>query len=122
MSALATAEVPLGFNPLQLISVGDSFYHPFNVKEEISCVPADFTGWTPAFAILDATGAVLETGTVTPSAGDLTGIFVAELTAAQTTTLGEATYAYRLQITDGGGGVNTLFCGPFKLTECKAAA
>jgi len=121
VAALQTAEVPLGFDPLRLITVGDDFYHPFTVKEEISCLAADFTGWTPAFEILDAVGIVLQTGTVTPAAGDATGIFVAQLTAAQTTALGEGTFAYRLRITNAPA-VNTLLCGPFRLTECKAAA
>ena len=119
---LPTVERSFGFDPLDLVTVGDFFQHRFIVQDPDDCTLADFSGYTPAFDILDSAGAIVLSGTVVPSPGDNTGTFLVSLTTAQTTTLGEANYAYRLRIDDGGGTVKTLFCGQFNLTLCKAAA
>lgn len=120
MSGLRAASRDFGFEADDFVLVGDQFVHRFKVQDPIDCTDADFTGFTPAFEILDSAGAVVETGTVTPSPGDATGEFLVVLTDTQTTTLGEVELAYRLRIDDGAGVVVTLFCGQFKLTLCKA--
>lgn len=120
VSELRTVTRDFGFEPNDLVQVGDRFAHRFIVEDQVDCTAADFTGFTPAFEILDNTGAVVATGTVTPSPGDNTGTFLVILTDTQTTTLGEVERAYRLRIDDGAGVIVTLFCGQFKLTLCKA--
>ena len=120
INELKTVEVNLGDEPDDLITVGDSYAHRFRVEDVVDGSPANFTGFTPSFDIIDAAGSVILSGTVTPAVGDTTGEFLVALTAAQTTTLGEAQNAFRLRIDDGGGTIRTLFCGGFKTTPCQA--
>lgn len=118
---LRTQERSFGLESDDLVIVGDRFRHSFVVRDRDDCtVLADFTGYTPAFGVFDDAGSFVLAGTVTPIPGDATGALLVELSVANTTTLGEATYAYRLTIDDGVGGVLTLFCGQFKLSICKA--
>lgn len=122
VSELTTVEAPIGDAPDDVVTVGDSFARSFAVQEaDPPCAFADFTGYVPAFEVLDGAGAVLVTGTVLPSPGDVTGTFAATLTTADTITLGEGVFHYRLRIVQGAV-TKTLFCGPFTVTECKAAA
>lgn len=119
---MATAEqtgtfsFSLGSGASDKIVAGDSWERDFVFEDGQTCDPIDFTGWTPAFEIFDAGGTVLETGVVTPSPGDATGIFTAELSAAQTAAV-LGTNTHRLVITSGGLR-RTLFCGPFIVSSC----
>ena len=126
VAELRTVERSFGFEPDDLVIAGDRFAHRFRVEDPTDCLPADFTGLTPAFDILSDTGAiVLSSADVTPSPGDITGEFLVVLTDAQTTSLVispalSADYAYRLRIDDGGGIIVTLFCGQFRVQLCRA--
>ncbi len=122
VAELRTVTRDFGFEPDDLVTVGDSFTHRFRVEDPTDCAPADFTGFTPSFEILDNTGTLVLAGTVLPVVGDVTGEFLVNLTAANTTTLGESSNAYRLRITDGAAVTITLFCGQFRTTVCKADA
>ncbi len=128
VAELRTVDVAIGFDADDLVIAGDRFQKRFVVEDPTppDCDPADFTGFTPAFELLDAAGVVVITGTVTPTPGDATGTFTAALTAAQTTGLILAgttvrDLAYRLRIDDGAGTIVTLFCGPLRTTLCAAA-
>lgn len=120
VAELRTVTRDFGFEPADLVTVGDSFTHRFRVEDPVDCTAADFTGFTPAFLILDAAGATVIAGTVAPPAGDATGEFVVNLTDANTTTVGAGNFAYSLRIDDGAGTAITLFCGQFRLTLCRA--
>lgn len=119
ITELTTVVADIGFQPDDVITAGDSFAKRFLVREkDPPCDPADFTGFTWEFNILDSSGATLIAGSVTPSAGDATGETLAGLTIAQTTTLGDATNFYEVVVADGVATRKTLFCGRFKTTEC----
>jgi len=79
-------------------------------------VPADFTGYVPVAEIHDASGAVVQTITVTPSVGDATGIFNISLTPAQTTqALADTGVEWRFRITISPSFDSTLIIAPFRL-------
>ncbi len=121
VAELPTIDSAIGFDENDVVSSDDSFAKRFQVQDPDDCLFADFTGFTPEFDLLDSAGAIVITGAVTPSPGDASGTFLATLTDVQTgANIGE--FAYRLRIDNGGGTVKTLFCGAFKITQCKAAA
>jgi hypothetical protein len=129
VAELPTIDVSFGFEPDDIVTAGDLFNRRFVVEstDAPDCDPADFTGFTPAFDIVDSVGAVVISGTVAPPAGDTTGTFVVSLTAVQTAALVVAPattreLAYRLRIDDGAGIIITLFCGQIRFSVCVAAA
>lgn len=102
--------------------VGNSFLGrtvAWEVPDPADCastLPANFTDYTPVAEILDATGAVVETLTVTPAVGDITGVFTVELSSAQTTAaLAAAGKQWRFDITSAAPSRDTLIIAPFQL-------
>lgn len=103
-----------------LLLVGQSFdrtlsFVSFNgttCKDE----PTTFLGFTMIAEILDATGAVLDTFTVTPSAGDATGSFDFHLDDSQvTTTLMASAVKWKFRMVDGVTNQALIYAG-FKVT------
>ena len=117
---LMTTEVSIGFEVNDIVTSGNSFRRRLVFEDRDDCSAADFTGYTPEFLLVNALGATVVTGTVTPVAGDATGIFLINLSLAQTTA-NIGTLAWKFTVDDGALINKTLFCGPFKITLCAAA-
>ena len=106
--------------PNGLLLLGSSFDRVYDWLGFVDCAedPVDFTGFTIIAEILDSTKAVLDTFTVTPSAGDTTGIFALHLddTQVDANLQANATH-WQLRITDGTPAVNHLLIfTSFKVT------
>lgn len=112
---LVTEVLTIG-GPGDQITAGDTWQRSFPRTDPQTCVPVDFTGWTPVAEVVDSGGTVLETATVTPSPGDDTGIFLVELTPAQTAVV-PGTNTLRLRVSLGGD-VKTTFCATYIITPC----
>ncbi len=77
----------------------------------------DFTGFTLIGEIVDASGTVLDTFTVTPSVGDATGSFDLHLDDSQTTTaLRDSAVKWKFRMIDGGSTNELLLYNNFKVT------
>ena len=80
-------------------------------------MPVDFTGFTLIAEILDATDTVLDTFTVTPSAGDATGAFDLHLDDTQTTTtIRDTAVRWKFRMVDGGSTNEALIYAGFKVS------
>ena len=118
------ADTSIG-GPCDILLVGDSFERkyiwkvPDPTETPDSCCKfdlADFTGYIPAAAVLDANNVVLEAMTVVPNPGDATGAFTVSLLPSQVTTaLRTSAVRWRLTITSGSV-TKTLIYSPFKVT------
>lgn len=80
--------------------VGDSFERLYTWLDETGLI--NFSSYVPTADILDESGLVVGTGTVTPDPGDVTGAFQVVFTNAETVVglVGVATH-WRLRITSG---------------------
>ena len=92
--------------PNGLLVVGQSFDRTFifTAFSGGTCAdePVDFTGFNMIGEIVDASGTVLDTFTVTPSAGDATGSFDLHLDDDQTTTaLRDSAVKWKFRMVDG---------------------
>ncbi len=101
--------------------VGQSFDRSYNFTafDGVTCsdVPVDFTGFTLIAEILDATDAVLDTFTVTPSAGDTTGSFDLHLDDSQVdAALRTSSVRWKFRMVDGGPTNEALIYANFKVT------
>lgn len=105
-----------------LLLVGQSFDRTFTFTSFVggttcSDVPVDFTGFTMIGEILDAADAVLDTFTVTPSAGDATGSFDLHLDPAQVNAaLRTSAVRWKFRMEDGGTLNELLLYNNFKVT------
>lgn len=105
-----------------LLIVGASFDRIYNWDsfDGATCadLPVDFTGFNLIAEILDSTGAVLDTFTVTPTAGDTTGEFRLQLSPSQTTTtLRDNAVNWIFRMEDVGPTINqSLIFASFKVT------
>lgn len=106
----------LGSGSDDRIIAGDTWTRDLVFTDSSTKIAVDFTGWTPVFEVIDSSGTLLETGSVSPSPGDTTGIFEVTLSTAQTTAL-LGTNTFRLAITFGADR-HTLVCGPFVVSGC----
>ena len=102
--------------------VGDSFLGrsvAWEGQDPDDCdlvIPFPFDGFTPVAEVLDVNGVVLETMSVTPPEGDVTGSFLVELSSAQTTlALSEAAVSWRFRVTSPAPSQDTLLIAPFNL-------
>ncbi len=91
-----------------------SFVGPPTCGEE----PITFLGFNLIAEILDSTGAVLDSFTVTPTAGDATGVFRLQLSPSQTTTtLRDSAVNWIFRMEDVGPTINqSLVFASFKVT------
>jgi hypothetical protein len=101
--------------------VGHSFDRPYNFtafngttcKDE----PVTFVGFNLIADIVDSAGVVLDSFTVTPFAGDLTGEFELHLDPAQvTTTLRDNAVQWKFRMVDGGTTNDLLILANFTVT------
>ncbi len=101
--------------------VGQSFDRSYNFtsfngttcKDEAT----DFTGFTLIAEILDASDVVLDTFTVTPSAGDATGSFDLHLDDTQVdAALRTSSVKWKFRMIDGGPTNEALIYANFKVT------
>ncbi len=120
--AVVVAEIPTEENAAigadgDLLIVGDSFDRSYLWEDFEDGTAADFTGYVPTGEVVDSSGTVLVTLTVTPSPGDTTGTFRVQATATNTTTLGASANTWRLRITLGAV-TRTLICAPFTVSSC----
>ena len=105
-----------------LLLVGKSFdqiydFFAFEGPPDCSEVPIDFTGFTMSADILDSANVVLDTFTVTPSAGDATGSLRLQLSTSQTTTaLRDNAVMWRLQQTAVGTVDQPIIYAKFTVT------
>ena len=103
-----------------LLLVGQSFdrtlsFVSFN-GATCSDEATDFTGFTMVAEILDTADAVLDTFTVTPSAGDATGSFDFHLDDTQvTTTLRASAVKWKFRMVDGVTNQALIYAG-FKVS------
>lgn len=105
--------------PGDTLYVGASFDREYEWLTRANCAdtPLDFTGYTWVAEVLDATGAVIYTPTVTPSAGDTTGKTAVHIDPADTTTtLRDTAVSWRLRVTSGATTNNILIQESFKVT------
>lgn len=104
-----------------LLLVGQSFdvthnFTSFAAEPICADEAADFTGFNVFAEILDASGAVLDTFTVTPSAGDATGSFDFHLDDTQvTTTLRANAVKWKFRMVDGVTNQALIYAN-FKVT------
>ena len=105
-----------------LLIVGQSFDRTFSFTTfvgEPTCADeaVDFTGFTMIGEIIDAAGVVLDTFTVTPSAGDATGSFDLHLDPAQVdAALRTSAVKWKFRMEDGGTLNELLLYNNFKVT------
>jgi hypothetical protein len=107
--------------PNGLLLVGQSFDRSFNFKalDSSTCglESVDFTGFTLVGDIVDAADAVLASFTVTPSAGDATGVFALHLDPADvTTSLRDDAVKWKFRMVDGSVTNKLLIYANFKVT------
>ena len=107
--------------PNGLLIVGQSFDRTYNFTafdgSTCSNEAVDFTGFTLIGEIVDASGTVLDTFTVTPSVGDATGSFDLHLDDSQTTTaLRDSAVKWKFRMIDGGSTNELLLYNNFKVT------
>jgi hypothetical protein len=108
-------------SPNGLLLVGQSFDRTFTFTQfdGTTCKdePVDFTGFTMIAEVLDSSGVVLDTFTVTPSAGDTTGSFDIHLDDTQTTTgLRTSAVKWKFRMDDGVNINEALLYNNFKVT------
>lgn len=101
--------------------VGQSFDRTFTFRSFVgaSCsdVPVDFTGFTMIGEILDASDIVLDSFTVTPSAGDATGSFDLHLDPGQVdAALRTSSVKWKFRMSNGGTVNEALIYANFKVT------
>ena len=113
-------ELDIG-GPNGLLLVGQSFSRIYNITSFNGTVcadePTDFTGFNLIGEVVDGAGVVLDTFTVTPSAGDTTGSFLVELTPAQVTiALRDSATQWKFRMVDGGTTNSLLILANFKVT------
>lgn len=105
-----------------LLLVGESFDQiyetlAFEGGETCADVPIDFTGFTMTADVLDSTGGVLESFTVTPSAGDALGSYRIQLgSSLVTTTLRDQGARWRFRFSDGSNVTKSLLFNEFTVT------
>ncbi len=104
-----------------LLIVGQSFDRTYNFTSfvgEPTCAdePTTFVGFNMFADIVDASGVVLDTFTVTPSVGDTTGSFDLHLDVAQVTTaLRDNAVKWKFRMV-GGSTNELLIYANFKVT------
>lgn len=101
--------------------VGHSFdrSYSFTAFDDATCSEkaVNFTGFTLIAEVLDAADAVLDSFTVTPSAGDATGAFDLHLDDTQVdATLRSSAVKWKLRMVDGGSTNEALVYANFKVT------
>jgi len=101
--------------------VGQSVDRPYNFTafdgDTCSNGPVDFTGFTLIAEILDASDAVLDTFTVTPSVGDATGAFILHLDDTQVdAALRASAVKWKFRMIDGIDLNEALIYASFKVT------
>ena len=101
--------------------LGQSFDRTYNFTafDGTTCadVPVDFTGFTLIAEILDASDAVLDTFTVTPSAGDATGSFDIHLDDSQVdAALQAGSVRWKFRMIDGGPTNEALIYANFRVS------
>jgi hypothetical protein len=111
--------------PNGLLLVGQSFDRSFSFKSLVKALDsstcglesADFTGFTLVGDIVDAGNAVLASFTVTPSAGDATGVFALHLDPADvTTSLRDDAVKWKFRMVYGSVTNKLLIYANFKVT------
>lgn len=105
-----------------LLVVGQSFDRTYSVTSfvgEPTCAdePTTFVGFNMFADIVDASGVVLDTFTVTPSVGDTTGSFDLHLDPDQVTaSLRANAVKWKFRMEDGGTMNELLIYANFKVT------
>ncbi len=105
-----------------LLLVGESFdqiYETLAFEGGDTCadVPITFVGFTMTADVLDSTGGVLESFTVTPSVGDTVGSYRIQLAASLVTAaLRDNATRWRFRFSDGSNVTKSLLFNEFTVT------